>query len=264
MTKVKKSIFLNKINLFALAIGILVSCKSKKVDISKPLNSTASAPQVFAMHKAKNFEFNTLQSKIKANYNDGKRSVSPSITLRMEKDKQILLSVKFFGITAAKIYMTPTRLSFYEKIKRRYYDGDFKTLSQMLGTEVSFTEVQNILLGQSIIDLNPKKLKSKWKAPNHIEVTPSKQNEKFDMKMLFHILSAKVSEYQIEKNQNSLKINYPSYQKVENQNFPESLILVAKQPKRTRTIQLNFKNVELNQKMSFPYSIPSGYNKFKR
>jgi len=129
-------------NLFVCFVVLaLNSCKTLKIDSNSKLTKKSSAKQILAVHEIKEFEFKTLQSRVKTNYKDGKKSsVSPTITLRM------------------KIYITPTRFSFYEKLNKRYYDGDFEALSTLLGQKIDFDKVQNLFLGQSILELKAKEI----------------------------------------------------------------------------------------------------------
>ena len=254
---------LNKSIYICYAFLLLVSCKSLKVDSSSRLTKKNTAKEVLAIHEAKGFKYETFQSRVKANYDDGKKAVTPSITLRMKKNEKIWLSAKFLGFTVAKIYITPNRVSFYEKLNRRYYDGNFEALSKLLGQEVDFQKVQNIFFGQSILDMKVKELDTKWVAPDRMSIKPKKQDPRFDLELLFYMLSAKVSEYKVVKGDKSLSLNYTNYQKVMNQDFPEQINIIATQPNKTRNIKMTFKSVEINQKLSFPYHIPEGYTKFK-
>jgi hypothetical protein len=47
----------------------------------------------------------------------------------------------------AKASITPTSVSYYEKIKGTYFEGDFSALSQWLGTDLDYNKIQNMLLG---------------------------------------------------------------------------------------------------------------------
>jgi len=88
-------------NLFVCFVVLaLNSCKTLKIDSNSKLTKKSSAKQILAVHEIKEFEFKTLQSRVKTNYKDGKKSsVSPTITLRMQKNERIWMSAKFLGFT---------------------------------------------------------------------------------------------------------------------------------------------------------------------
>jgi len=256
MFRLSKSVF---IYLILLAV---VSCKAIKVDSNSKLTKKSSVKEVLAIHNLKEFKYKTLQSRVKTSYDDGRKSVSPTITLRMEKDQKIWMSAKFLGFTVAKVYITPNRVSFYEKLNRRYYDGDFKALSQFLGQEVDFEKVQSLFLGQSILDLKAKDLNTKIQG-DKISIKPKNQDARFDLELLINMLNAKVSEYKVQKSDKLLAVNYSGYQKIGGQDFPQIMKIEAKKPSKRRAVEMNFKSVTINEKLSFPYSIPEGYSKFK-
>ncbi len=254
---------INKILSICLFLMFCVSCKTLKIDANTKLTKKANAKEVLAIHKAKEFNYKTLQSRVKVNYNDGKKEVSPSVSLRMEKDEKIWISAKFLGFTVAKIYITPYRVSFYEKLGKRYYDGNFETLSTILGQELNFEKVQNLFLGQSILALKAKDVQTTWQPPNIMSVKPQKKIANFDLELLFYLLNAKVFKYEINKQGEYLNVGYLKYQKIENQDFPETMKIEIKKAKTNRTIGMIFKGVELDKKISFPYTIPEGYTKFE-
>lgn len=246
----------------ACLLLIFTSCKTLKIDSNSKLTKNSSPKEVLAIHNLKNFNYTTLQSKVKTNYDDGKKSVSPSVTLRMERDQKIWLSAKFLGFTVAKILITPNKFSFYEKLNRRYYDGDLTVLSDFLGQEVNFEQIQNLFLGQNIIDLSSKEIKSK-QLGSEISLYTPKGKRAYTIEVLFAILNAKVSAYEIEKGNKKISVKYAAYQKVNNQDFPLFMKIDSKNATTERSVEMNFRSVTIDEKLSFPYEIPKGYTQFK-
>jgi hypothetical protein len=75
----------------------------------------------------------------------------------------------------------------------------------------------------------------------------------------------KVSEQSISKpSENSfLKVIYPEYQIVQDKIIPKEIKIDATQRNRVSKIEMEFKNVEFDKELSFPFSMPSGYSPFK-
>jgi len=120
----------------------LSSCKSKK-----NANNT-KATKMLVKEVVKNYENNkfhkkTVSASIKAKYRGKENLPSVNVSLRIQKDKIIWMSISKF-ISIGKLKITPKRVQFYNKLTKEYFDGDFKLLSNFLGTEVSFEQVQNI------------------------------------------------------------------------------------------------------------------------
>lgn len=249
---------------FALAILSLSSCKTKKIKDPQGLAKNNAIKEIIDLHYTKDFKFSTLQSRLRVTYDDGQKSISPSASLRIEKDKQIWLSVKFLGITMAKAYITPERVSFYEKLNRNFYDGDFKALSNFLGTDVNFDKVQNLLLGQSILELKNQTYNINTALDNQVLITPEKQDPLYEILLGLYASSYKVSQLQIsqESKSNAIKVTYPEYQKIIEQDFPKRINIITKSSEGSKRIDVEYKTISANTPLTFPYKIPDGYTAF--
>jgi hypothetical protein len=244
----------------------LISCKSKMPAAQNGTGNVEAAPKedkkvVVEKHYNNKLDFSTLYIKASAKYADEKQSQNVSVEIKIEKDKQILVSVRFLGITMAKALITPTTVSYYEKIKSTYYEGDFTSLSEWLGTELNYSKVQNLLVGEALDDLKKGKY-TQTIVENLFRLDDEKDN---NVKKSFYIDSEKYLLQKEEISQPSenrmLQINY-SDSKVFNQGtLPTSIEINAIQPKGKTNINLNYNNISFNEELSFPYSVPGGYKK---
>jgi len=135
----------------------LVSCKAKAkvVNESKSTDENRlTAEKIIKNHYAIKNDFSTLYIKSNVKYSDEKQTQNLTAEIKIKKNEQILVSIRFLGITMAKALITPTTVSYYEKLNASYFEGDFSTLSQWLGTDLDFNKVQNILIGQAMDDLS--------------------------------------------------------------------------------------------------------------
>ena len=138
---------------FILLIAIIVSsCKSKKMVTDNSV-AALSTKKVINNHYNNTFDKKTVYARLNAKYKDKKTSAGITIKLRMEKDKTIWMSATKLGIPLAKLKITPSKVSYYEKLQKVYFEGDFSLLSKWLKTELDFDKVQNILLGQAVLNL---------------------------------------------------------------------------------------------------------------
>ena len=127
--------------------------ESKPVNTSKKANKKAVA-DIATDHYALFNDFNTLSITADVDYKDKNMDQSPTADIKIQKDKQILITVRaLFGVTVAKVYLTPERASYYE-ITGSHYDGDYKFIKDFLGTDVTYQNVENLLLGKAFYDLN--------------------------------------------------------------------------------------------------------------
>ena len=248
-----------------LMTAFMISCKSKAVAVQNNNGSTEVVAKedkkAIEKHYDNKLDFSTLYIKASARYVDEKQSQNVTADIRIEKDKQILVSVRFLGITMAKALITPTTVSYYEKINSTYYEGDFTSLSKWLGTELYYRKVQNLLVGEALDDLRKGKY-TQTIVENLFKLEDLKET---NIKKAFYLDAEK---YLLQKEEISqpaenrmLQISYGDSKVFNQGTVPTSIEINAIQPKGKTNINLNYNNISFNEELSFPYSVPSGYKK---
>ncbi|GGX31934.1 DUF4292 domain-containing protein [Aquimarina muelleri] len=251
---------MNKIwYLLCFSLIVFNSCKGTKA-VNESRIKKLNAEKVIVNHYNRSFNFKTLNARIKVKYHSDKQSFSPYASLRIEKDKAIWLSVKMLGITLAKALITPEKVSYYEKIENTYFEGDFKLLSKWLGTDLDYDKLQQLLLGQSLFNLREDKYEVTIEDRVY-QLQPKKELELFERLFLLRPDTFKMVSQQLNQpiENRRLNINYASYQIVGNQDFPKQIYIEALQGKEKTTIEIDYKTVDYNTKIGFPFTIPSGY-----
>ncbi len=245
-----------------IVLGILVllfiSCKSGKVVTNGTINKNISSKAVIKTHYQNELDFKTLSGKMKVDYSDGSDNQGVSVSLRMQKDSAIWLSAPF-GVV--KAFITPNRVSFYNKLQNEYFDGDFTYLSNILGTEIDFKKLQNVLLGQALFNLKDEKYDLTFVDENY-QLKPRKMEVLF--KTLFQIepKNFKIATQQLSQplKNRLLDINYQNYQKIDKWVLPNEILITAKDRDKTNTIGIEYRNIEFDKPLNFPYKIPKGFD----
>lgn len=247
----------SKVFLYALgAMFLFFSCKSKKALVDGEVNSTFTAKKIIDNHYKNELKFKTLSGRLKIDYSDGYSNQGFNVSLRMKKDKAIWISAP---LGVLKAYITPDHVQFYNKLEREYFEGDFSYLSDLLGTELDFKKVQNLLIGNAVLDLREQKY-----AASILEDTyglkPKAQNDLFKILFFLEPKNFKIASQEISQpwNKRFLSMQY-SYQKVNNEILPNKVAIKAITGDEQNTIDLDYKNVELNRDLNFPFRIPKGY-----
>ena len=243
--------------IYCFLVLFVLSCKSTKVISDGSIDNRLSAKSVVKAHYQNNLNFKTLTGKVKIDYSDGEDEQSFSVSLRMERDKGIWLSAPL-GIV--KAYITPDRVSFYNKLDNEYFDGDFSYLSQLLGTDVDFSILQNMLVGQALFDLREEKYDLSI-ADETYRLTPRTAGTLF--KTLFQIepKNFKMAVQQIAQplKKRLLEIKYQNYQSIGREAIPHEILILAIEENTENRILLEYRNMELNREVNFPYKIPKGF-----
>ena len=195
---------------------LLVSCKGTKTIPNSNTAVDIPLKDIITAHDAANPAFNTMAARVQVVYDDGKKSQSMTISLRMEKDKTIWIKASLLGITLAKALITPERVSYYEKLSGTYFDGDYALLSDFLGTEIDYEKAQAILLGQSIFSLDKKQYDSEV-VLNKYRILPKRQPQNFIHTLLLNPGDFKVAQGTLTQpvDDRTLTVRYGDYQQLE-------------------------------------------------
>ena len=236
----------------------LISCKSKQSVATTDAVNTTEVSKIIKGHYANEHDFKTLNIRANAKYEDAKQSHSINADIRIKKDEIIWINIKFFGIPMAKALITPTKVSYYEKINGTYFEGDFSMLSNWLGTDLDFNKVQNLFLGKAIDDLS----KSKWITEINEKLFKLSKPSNADIIKDFYFEAANFllkKETISQQSQNRmLEIQYPSHREVGKMFLPNEINIKASQ-KDNVFINIEYKNTTFDENLSYSYEIPNNY-----
>lgn len=248
---------------FTLVVSVLLfaSCKPKAVLVEGNASTTIAADKVIESHYNNKVDFSTLYIRASARYEDDKNTQNVSADIRIKKDEKILISIRVLGLTMAKALITPTSVQYFEKIGNKYFEGNYEGLSQWLGTDLDYNKVQNMFLGKALDDL--RKEKYAVSIMEKLYKLESKSNEKNIKSFLFESDNFLIKRQEINQplQDRTLQIVYPDYKKYNEMILPLSLTINARQQKGKTNIEIEYKNVKFNEDLSFPYSVPEGYER---
>ena len=246
---------------------VATSCKPKKNIVEVVEIKNLSARKIIKNHESNAFSAKTLDARLKISYSDNrkdkKNKVNISARLRILKDSIIWIKGTKV-VSAFRIKITPSTFSYYSPIEKEYFEGDYSFLRELLGTEVDFQQLQNLLLGQSILNLKDQRYSSKVEE-NTYKLTPKKQKELYRIFFFFHPDHFKLKRQLLKINDDTqtLRVEYDSYTSKDNQLIPKRILVNANEKEKYTNIDIYFKSFELNKLLKTPYRIPRGYKKMK-
>jgi outer membrane biogenesis lipoprotein LolB len=251
----------------AALLYLFIGCGvTKDIEGSVTANAALSANVVLKAHKAADQDFKTLAARMQVRYEDPEQSQSITTSLRVEKGKIIWIKASILGITLAKVLITPDQVQFYETLSNSYFSGDFSLISNLLGTQINFEQVQSLLLGQIMFNLKPKSVSVSPVVLQHLltskyHVAPIKQDANYLLSILlnpdnFMVYQAQISQPDAQRN---LMVEYGAYQKIEGSFYPTQIDIQALDVIEETSIAIKFKKIDLNVSVSFPFTIPKGY-----
>ena len=244
--------------LICLIVCLVFGCKSTQTPSSKSvLNPKLKAKQIIKAHNKQKADFLTLQSRLKIELIEGEKAQTHTVTLRMERDKVIWFNA-FLNMVRLKI--TPEKIQMYNKLDRTYFDGDFNLIEDFLGVELSFSNLENLLLGDAMFNYRTNAL-DKQLHPKSYVLSPKQQNALFEVLYLINPRYFKMDGQELRQLQRdrSLKVRYLSFQELDQQIFPKKITIKVVENQQETTLNLNLKSLNLNQPIRFPFTIPSGF-----
>lgn len=248
-----------KVTIGALLLLLTFSCNSaKNVIASGKASDKLSVKQVIKQYDKNSTDFKTLKARVKIDLTQNDKTQGAGFSLRIEKDKVIWLSESVLGM--ARMMITPDKVKFYNKLDNQYFDGDYKLLSEVVGIDLDFMKVQNILLGQAIYNLKAEPHQVAVNG-NSYAVSPKDQNALMELFYLINPSHFKMDSLQLQQQlkKRMLQVDYATYQEVDKQIIPKNIRIIAVDDSDEVAVAMEFKSVSLNDEVRFPFKIPSGY-----
>ncbi|MBJ6368199.1 DUF4292 domain-containing protein [Snuella sedimenti] len=241
-----------------LLLLLVFNCKSARTVRSGEANLKLSAKQLIKENLKQTPRFKTLAARVKVDVQDGDKEKGYTVNMRIEKDKKILLMSS--PISFVKALITPDKVSFYNKLDNTYFEGDYSYLSKLLGTELDFEKVQNLLLGEALYHLKDETYKVSVDNNTYV-LQPKQQRAVFELFLFLEPSYFKIKSQQLYQPQKFryLQIDYLDYQKVAKQTLPQRIKVIAVEANEELIINLEYKGAALDVDLRFPFKIPSGY-----
>ncbi|MBC7525433.1 MAG: DUF4292 domain-containing protein [Flavobacterium sp.] len=251
---------MNKYLAFAV-LFLIFSCKTKAVLAEGNASNKITASKVIENHYSSKTDFSTLYIKATAHYEDDKNTQNVTADIRIKKDEQILVIIRFLGFTMAKALITPNSVQYYEKIGSNYFEGDYAGLSQWLGTDLDFYKVQNMFIGKALDKLIDDKyqvsiIDKLYKLEDNAD---GKTFKSYFFEADNFLLKKEVISQPSQDR--FLEISYPEYKKYDEMILPLNIAIDATQNKGKVKINIDYKGVTFNEELSFPYEVPDGYER---
>lgn len=241
--------------IFLLAV-LFTGCRTAKVTNTQGVADTSlRGKEILEKHQETFPAFETLAGTLTVTYSKaGKIGQAIPLSFRMKKGETIWLSAP---LGMAKALITKDKVQFYNKLDNTYFEGDYTISEKYLEVHLGFEALENLLLGQLLF------------RDRHTTLAPEGERYKgtlkkdaldlsFFLNTAFRMDSLLIVQEEKTQQERSLSAAY-TYQTVEGQLFPLSLLLQGSQGGEQVQLSLQFSALQRNVAVRFPYSVPSGY-----
>lgn len=208
-------------------------------------------------------EFDYLSAKAKFSFDNGKKSVSATANFRIKKDSLIWMSITpGLGIELARVLINTENVFVLDKYNKHYYEYSFEELSKLYDIDFNFQMIQSVILGNLVEPYRKQRIE---RMDDYFTYTASKGVYLYQN--FIGATSMKLEKVQVfdEGTGNTISVNYSDFILVNSQIFPNEISAVIEyeaknKPKTEVDISYNKMVIE-NGPISFPYSVPSKYER---
>ena len=269
----KRIIYISTVSIISI---LLFQCKAKKpliTDVeSLEINSKLKADTIVSSLLRNNFEYIDLKAKVKTKFKSReKRNLAFGTFIKMKKDSSIHATISVAGIPIIVALITPDSLKFLNKKDREYFVGGFSYVSEVLKTDISFQEIQNLLVGNPI-RLDSTKSNYLIEDNEEIFVSSLSQSQLNQRKTVVPPSAEWLIKYWVnelykpgktvlenDSATTQISIFQADFNKVDGQLFPNRTRAEIVTPNDSIFIQLNYQRVKINSGVEYDFSIPSHY-----
>ena len=257
---------LNKGIFVLVLIGLLASCKAKKVVVSDPvLPPEVSIPTGENPKQAKiklitnkQTTFNTLSIKAKAALTIGNNSNDVTMNIRIKNNEAIWVSVTAIaGLEVARALITPDSVKVINRLENEYVKKPFSYIHEFTNDKIKFATLQSVMVGNLIpefinesTEVNIKERQSELKSiigTMIYEVLGNDQDE---------VVQTKLSDAGAGQ---SLLATYGDFQTIMQQQIPHAILMKSQAKNKNIVLDLNFSKVEVDVPVDLPFRVPDRF-----
>lgn len=265
-----------------IIIGLLAlttySCKSGKEVVKRKERRTENKRTKFILDQLTKNEFKpeTISFKASTKVKNGEKSSSFKATVKIKRDSIIWVSITSLGYEAARILMTPDTLLMISRLEKKFYAGNQDFLRKKFQINLSFNDLQAVLLGNSIGLTELEKVKKRQNKHYYYLSSVSQRKlrkakekpKKVDEDVVYgHWLDPltfriiKLSILDLRMNQSAM-IDYSNFESFDEKLLPGQVSMKLTTSGALMEIDSEYYKVEVNKKLSFPFKISKKYEPF--
>jgi hypothetical protein len=260
----------------AIAIVALASCRStKKIQtaISKKDTSAtvtidgSKADSILFIHNLLNkidsnrIQYTTFNGKVNVDYksDDGKK-YNVNATIRMYKDSAIWISANaILGIEAMRVLVTKDSVKLLDKLNKTYTARSVDYLQEVTALPLNLFTLQDLIIGNAVfVDSNVVKVSSNANTISFLTIGQWFKNLLTLDAANNSLMHSKLDDVNIARNRTA-DLSYSDYETKKGFLFSTKRSINVTEKTRL-DIKLDFKQYELNQNISFPFSVPKNYD----
>lgn len=291
---------------FLVLILFLASCARRKtadvivpvVDEKDRLEKIKTKELVSKLDSLSDLRPKTYFSRIKINFTDNNKDFGVKTTLRFVKDSAMGATVSYSALPVASALLRPDSIQVTNKVKRCYIKSDMTVINNMLGSNINYSDLEELILGLPI-DVDTTRKYEQLKNDNYYVISTHKKRqiksvERQEIKEERRLENGKpinedgllakrikgdsiIYKYYLDRDVSVLRkieilspgdsteivIDYLERDTVNGYQVPRKTEMYIRTPKNTIHLILDFKDTELNEPQEIVFVIPEEYEECK-
>lgn len=201
--------------------------------------------------------FTELALKLKTKVTSPELNQSFTTNIRWKKNEKIWMSMSIIGIEGVRVLITKDSIKIMDKINSRYVLKPLSYISQKALVNLSFSDIQNLLLGQLIFTDSSKAIYTE----NANNITISANGTRFLTNILFDRATKNPSYLYINDKvySQTIDVQYSDYQMQLGKPFPMERTLNMKKGMDFFEMIAKIQNLEVKQNLEYPFTINPSY-----
>jgi hypothetical protein len=280
-----------------------MACGSKKsTTVNKEPVKERTAGYLLRHYERNKFDYEWIGMKVDADFKTMGETQGFKATIRMQKDSAIWISITpLLGIEMIRLLITPDSLKYLSKIpdNRYYYTGDFSVINNLVGVELDFEMLQDLLIGNALaLDKDEGRFRSEVNDNKHLLISRYKRkvrrvvgvddrkleddtlvvnpNDPRYQRTIKHVGEDDnliVSRYWLDPDnyrlvqsnffdlikQRTMEIYYSDFKLDGEQSYPAKCLLKAKSPQGSRELSFEITKLSSGKAYDLPFEIPEDY-----
>ncbi len=256
-----------------VTIIVFASCTTERKMLRAPLQELGH-DYLFQKMVDSQPDFSTLSIRASIQYKDKKNDMDLKANIRIAKDSAIWISVSpLLGIEAARVMFTKDSVKLIDRFNKAYFSGDYAFFADFYKLDFDYDIIQSLLLGNDVKGYDRGELRAS--VDNKLYYLRTSHRRKFKKEVLnhrddirclfqdiwldpvmFRINRIKLKE--VSNQDRELQVEYQDFSKLLLRKLA-SVINVEVIDKDKISIVIKYSKVTVNEEISFPITIPSGY-----
>lgn len=240
---------------------LMMSCKSKKVTNSPHDFRERTTEDLAEAIEKHNVDYEWFSAKAKIDFKSSYESGRGNSQVRIRKDSLIWMNFKKFGLTMARMQITPDSIYIMYPFDNYYERGTIEEYSKQYGIDLEYEKIQSFFVGNVLI---PEKANIRTRRiGNEYEILSS--YEDYTVKYMVDAVGLILNEHSIiDTYGREVLINYEDYNPAgKGRHYSYTRQYYAPiDVNDNASADISISDVEFNVPKSTPFNIPSHYETF--